>query len=533
MKKGLLFLLLLTLVACSSGVEDLPELELEDAGAATEKVSLKVNHDAEENSSGRSYIHGIDLELGYKGGERTVGLRFDGLNVPKGATITNAYLQLQADESDSGYVKLAIRAETADNKHTRRKHDISERKTTSSAVTWEPEAWRRGERGAKQRSPNLASVVQEVVNDKEWRRGHTLGLVITGLDGGKRVAESLNGDRENRAQLVVEYEAGTRQPAEPVRDSGRGVPIIIDTDSGFDVDDIGGAAVLHALADNGEADILATISVVTDPHTPSAIDAVNTYYGRPNIPIGQNDNAPRHYRWDKAYPYWRDAPRFVKYMDREFPNDIDGRNVPSALATYRKVLAAQPNNSVTIVVTGFTKNLADLLKSGPDRYSSLSGQKLVARKVKKLVIMGGSYPGNDRDFNLTGGPARSPKDTKHVLENWPTELVFTGGELCGPVFTGRTLRDSRNNPVARAYELFGSRNGRNSWDLCSVLYAVRGNTHEGRTYFSEDSSRRLAFRGIKHYWKSGGRANQKRLELETSVSTLERVLEQLLTQPPK
>ena len=536
-KKVLLVALLWALAACSSDVSDVPsDADILELAGATTRVSLKVRHDAEENRSGRVYVHGRDLELGYDEGRKTVGLQFDGLEVPRGAKITNAYLQFKADESDKGYVKLFIHGEAADDapNHKRTKRNLSSRKMTSASVTWKPKAWRRGERGKAQRTPNLAPVVQEVVNRKGWRSGHTLGVVITGSGKGQRVAESFNGSRKNRPMLVVEYrKQGAAQPAKPIYSKGRGVPIILDTDYGFDVDDVGALAVLHALADNGEADILATVSVVTDPHTPGAIDAVNTYYNRPNLTIGQNRDAPRHYKWDKAYPYWRNGPRFVKNLDREFRNDTSAK-VPSAVATYRKVLAAQPDDSVTVVVVGFMKNMADLLKSGPDRYSKLSGKKLVERKVKKLVIMGGSYPGEDRDFNLTSGPGRNAKDGQYVIKHWPTELVFTGGELCGEVYTGRTLKNSRKNPVTRAYELFDSRGGRSSWDLCSVLYAVRGTEHRGQKYFSVDSSKHLVLKNnLDHYWKAGKRKDQKRLKLSTSTRTLERVLEELLTQRPR
>ena len=541
-KKVLFVALLFALAACSS-LEESPQLE---TMGGTKKATVKVYYDAEERRSGEMDIKSSDLELAYDGGAQTVGLQFDGLNVPQGAKVTNAYVQFKADESDRGGVKLRLRAEATDNADIYRgnKRNISSRKITSAEVTWRPKSWKRGERSKEQRTPDLTPLVQEIVSRPGWRSGNALGVVITSSDRSKRVAESSNGDRANRPMLVVEYQTDSAappsrpvtpaQPAQPITE-GSGVPIILDTDFGFDVDDVGALAVLHALADNGEADILAVVSVVTDPHSPGAVDAINTYYNRPDLLIGQNDYAPRHYRWDRAYPYWRNAPRFVKNLDEEFSNDTSA-NVPSAVSTYRKVLATQPDKSVTIVVVGFMKNMADLLKSGPDRYSNLSGKALAQRKVKKLVVMGGSYPGKDTDFNLTNGPARTAQDGQYVIEKWPTELVFTGGELCNDVITGQTLKrhDSRKNPVARAYRLFSKSSRRNSWDLCSVLYAVRGNEHDGATYFSSDSSKRLVLRdNLDHYWKAGGRSNQKRLKLETSRKTLEKTLEQLLTQPPK
>ena len=62
--------------------------------------------------------------------------------------------------------------------------------------------------------------------------------------------------------------------------------VIFDTDLGADVDDAGAVAVLHALADLGEAEILAMGLSVKHPWSAPCLDALNTYYGRPDIPIG-------------------------------------------------------------------------------------------------------------------------------------------------------------------------------------------------------------------------------------------------------
>src|SRR5262245_3773628 len=66
---------------------------------------------------------------------------------------------------------------------------------------------------------------------------------------------------------------------EPVR-------VIFDTDMDSDCDDAAALAMLHALADRGEAEILAT--PVSSRHAWSApcVDAINTYFRRPDLPIG-------------------------------------------------------------------------------------------------------------------------------------------------------------------------------------------------------------------------------------------------------
>ena len=71
----------------------------------------------------------------------------------------------------------------------------------------------------------------------------------------------------------------TAADAEPVR-------IIYETDFTFDVDDVGGLAMLHALADAGEAELIGVSYNEVHQDAVAAIDAVNTWYGRGTIPIG-------------------------------------------------------------------------------------------------------------------------------------------------------------------------------------------------------------------------------------------------------
>ena len=318
--------------------------------------------------------------------------------------------------------------------------------------------------------------------------------------------------------------------------AGSGVRIILDTDLGIDVDDAGALAILHALADRGEARILAVVANVNDPHAPGALDAINTYYGRPNIPVGRN---PRR-QYAVATPYWREHhPRFVRDLDLQFPEDTSTTNLKTAVAVYRKALAAQPDASVTVISIGFMQNLADLLASGADRYSSLSGTALIRRKVKQLVVMGGTYPGSDRDLYLKGGRDISPAPAVRVLDSWPTTIVFTPGSVCGGFATGQTLarRTPRSNPVRAAYTLFFNREGvgRASWDLCTVLYAVRGPSHPGDgNYFAlADTNRRLTLSmdGVSA-WRTPGDPRHKRLVRVMSSSTLAAKLEALLTRAP-
>lgn len=243
--------------------------------------------------------------------------------------------------------------------------------------------------------------------------------------------------------------------------------VIFDTDMGNDCDDAGALAVLHALADNGEANILACMMLKMRKNEPvvgplAFIDAINTYYGRPDIPIGVGK------KWGA---YMADPKNYTSTMAGAFPNDTVNKTIdeiPHSIDLYRQILAAQPDKSVTIVALGPLLNLRYLLASEPDNYSPLSGRELVDKKVKLLSVMGGRFP-EGGEFNLGNGLAGGIS----VAMEWPGRAVWSGYEIGGGIHTGEKLTSTPDaNPVRAAYKEYGMR--RQSWDQTSVLYAVRG-----------------------------------------------------------
>ena len=236
--------------------------------------------------------------------------------------------------------------------------------------------------------------------------------------------------------------------------------IIYETDMCADVDDAGALAVLHALANNGEAEILAVCFNEVHSFGAPAIDAMNTWYGRGDIPIGI-------YKGQLANPHWSGYLEHVA----KFPHDLETADAPSALDVYLQVLAEQPDSSVTIVSVGFTNNLNDLLLADPD---------LVAQKVVELVQMAGVY--ND-GFNLVQHNLVSVSE--NVIRNWPTKLVIS--QEGSSIYTGDNYENAApENPFREAfYRFFGNEyDERPSWDEMAVLYGVRGLD----PYFNEQTS---------------------------------------------
>jgi hypothetical protein len=181
------------------------------AGSATiVEVSVSAsNDDAEEKTAtGKMDRGSSDLELVDQGSNnQLVGMRFNNLSIPQSATITNAYLQFQVDETHSGSAALMIEGEATDDAQafTTANGNISSRNLTGATVNWAPAPWTTvGDTGADQQTPDLTSVVQEIVDRSGWSSGNSLVIIISG--NGLRTAESFNGDAAGAPRLHVEYQ---------------------------------------------------------------------------------------------------------------------------------------------------------------------------------------------------------------------------------------------------------------------------------------------------------------------------------------
>lgn len=175
-------------------------------------ISSRVNassDDAEERAStGAMDLTSSDLELVYDGStaQQEVGLRFKNINIPLGATITNAYIQFAVDEADSGTMGLTIFGENHGNPpaFTSTAYNISGRAKTSASVSWTPPAWATlQEAGANQRTPNLTSIVQAIIGRSDWAANNAMAFIITG--SGERTAEAYDGSAAEAPILHVSY----------------------------------------------------------------------------------------------------------------------------------------------------------------------------------------------------------------------------------------------------------------------------------------------------------------------------------------
>ena len=274
-------------------------------------------------------------------------------------------------------------------------------------------------------------------------------------------------------------------PPSPSMPVPQPVPLIVDTDMSFDVDDVGALCLAHALADRNEVTLLATVHDAGVPAGVGAISVINDYYGRSSVPLGAFKGRFGRRPYDPSH--WVDGP-YIHDLVARFPSRVqDSSQSPDAVQTYRRALAAAADRSVVIAAIGFTTNLAALLRSPPDEDSPLSGRALVAQKVRRVVYQGGWYPYGSETFNwecggewyyheADDGCAGTSAEVVNGLTDLGVEQQFT--DVGEEMYTGKPLAACApaSSPCRTAFVKWLGREGtgRPSWDEVAVLLAARG-----------------------------------------------------------
>jgi hypothetical protein len=171
-------------------------------------IQISDGDDDAEELSGDVNLNSSDLELVEENSSnnQTVGLRFNNLNIPNGAMISNAYIQFTADETQSQTTNLTIHGDDIDNSpiFTTISSNVSNRTTTSASATWNPSPWSNvGAAGTNEQTSDLSSVLQEVVDRSGWVENNSMSFIITG--SGHRTADSYNGSSGNAPTLHITY----------------------------------------------------------------------------------------------------------------------------------------------------------------------------------------------------------------------------------------------------------------------------------------------------------------------------------------
>lgn len=253
------------------------------------------------------------------------------------------------------------------------------------------------------------------------------------------------------------------------------VKIIFDTDIGNDVDDVLALAMLHALESRHDCELLAVTITKPDELAGPFVDAIDTFYNRPNIPIGFTRAKLKN-----------DPSKFLPLAEAEdggklrFPHRLRrSSEAPPATQLLRRVLSREPDLSVVLVQVGYFSNLAALLDTPGDEFSPLNGRELARKKVKLLSVMAGAFRDiGDNKHYLEYNVTQDLPAARKLARDWPSPIVWSGFEIgiavpFPAVSIQRDFSYVPHHPAAEAYCLYmPPPHERPTWDLTSVLYAV-------------------------------------------------------------
>ena len=201
--------------------------------------------------------------------------------------------------------------------------------------------------------------------------------------------------------------------------------IILDTDIGSSTDDLFAMEMLYRYEEQGRCRLLGVVVDREGEQNAAFTDVMNTYFGHGDVPIGlvrEGIDNPK---------VWIDYAHVADIKDNNeqpmFQRTVtDYSKLPDGWLLYRRLLASQPDNSVSIVCTGFVTCLAQLLQSEGDEYSPLNGVELVRQKVKCIYLQGGVFgEAEEPDFNF----AQGANFAQEFFSLWPTDVETSVYEL--------------------------------------------------------------------------------------------------------
>ncbi|MBR4995057.1 MAG: nucleoside hydrolase [Alistipes sp.] len=247
--------------------------------------------------------------------------------------------------------------------------------------------------------------------------------------------------------------------------------IIFETDMGNDIDDAMALDILFKYVDMGKINLLGVGVHKNNPHSAEFIDIMRTWYGHKKTAIGVNTacvtdmNCVDYCTKTCQMKNKNGEPMFARSKNPKYEEAVE---------MYRRLLAKQPDKSVVIVTVGFSTTIAELLKSGPDKYSKLSGMELVKQKVEFFSIMAGEFAIKDfAEYNVWN----DLEAARHFFENSPVPMVYTPWILGDQIqYPGESIENdfgwAPEHPMVEAYKAYNQMPyDRPTWDVIAAYYA--------------------------------------------------------------
>lgn len=417
--------------------------------------------DAEEGDDGPGVIDltSSDLELteDHEGTPQWIGIRFHGVEIPRGTPILGAYLQFATDEPDKNRdpFSATLYGEASDNAAAFSEgaaFDVSGRARTTAAVAWSGvEPWTvEHEAGPAQRTPDLKSLIQEIVDRDGWQSGNALAFIIEGT--GTRTAESYEGSIEDvevadlAPQLVIvvpstaTYRVSASDDDAEEGDDGAGSMDIDSSDLEITEDHVGTPQTLGIR--------LANVTIpqgaqILSAHLQFAVDEGDKNADPFNVTIwGEADSEPQSYAntlynisgrsKTAAAVSWQDIP-FWTVPEEELPGG-ENQRTPDLSAIVQEIVDRPDwaeGKAMAFILEGNGQRTAESFDGDSARAPALVvtfiGEQSTPSSYRVRLSWGaGDDPTTQMNViwdQVRGGGARVYYDLYDAAEGCPTDLA--------------------------------------------------------------------------------------------------------------
>ncbi len=198
-----------------------------NVSTVTTKIESGADDAEEDTSNGSIDLTSSDLEIVQENQLQVVGLRFQDIPIAKNTVIVSAKLTFTADEAHSGTTSFTIKGQKSENAaaFTTTTNDITntaagKRPRTTASIPWSAAstpALTSWVVDSTYDSPDITTIIQEIVNQGTWAADNDLALFISGSDSDRRVGYSFNGSPAKAVTLTMEIQGDATVTKKTVR----------------------------------------------------------------------------------------------------------------------------------------------------------------------------------------------------------------------------------------------------------------------------------------------------------------------------
>jgi len=221
-----------------------------------------------------------------------------------------------------------------------------------------------------------------------------------------------------------------------------------------DIDDLGALAILNTLSNQNLCEILCIVTNSRSDKVVEMVDAVNSYYNNPGIPIGLKEGNNRLIETQNSY---------AKYISSLFRHSQYSIDAPSSTELLRKVLSEVSEDDTVIYVHADMLSrwdylcIASFLESGEDELSQLTGYELLNLKVDKFISYIPCLPNNNISENCPDFfdfPDDNAEKIQQFLNNFQNDLIGNATAIEAGHLPTKLWEQSDDNPVKLAYQYY-------------------------------------------------------------------------------